>query len=149
MFRRASLFPFPSHCSSPQLDQFILHFSIVLPSVALECTLICVSTCAHPSFFTSEFSRLPFFSYTVQNERIDLFVPSYHWIYLRARNVFFLYLKLVLNMSLYCCNWSLCLNCSLIRMVFLFCSLYTALCWIFFYWNLVLFPFNSLRFSGV
>ena len=149
MFRKASLFPFPSHCSSPQLDQFILHFSTVLPSVALECILICGSTCAHPSFFTSEFSRLPFFSYTVQNERIDLFVPSYHWIYLRARNVFFLYLKLVLNMSLYCCNWSLCLNCSLIRMVFLFCILHIALCWIFFYWNLVLFPFNSLRFSGV
>lgn len=61
MFRKASLFPFPSHLSSPQLDQFILHFSTVLPSVALECVLICGSTCTHSFFFTSEFSRLLFF----------------------------------------------------------------------------------------
>lgn len=157
MFRKASLFPFPSHLSSPQLDQFILHFSTVLPSVALECILICGSTCAHSFFFTSEFSRLLFFfSYTIQNdefpikffsyfpwnqvkftkckERIHLFLPSYHWIYLRTRNVFFLYLNPVLNMSFgYCYNWNLCLNCSLIRRVFLFCILYTALCWIFLY----------------
>lgn len=61
---------------SPQLDQFILHFSTVLPSVALECVLICGSTCTHSFFFTSEFSRL-FFSYTIQNDEFPIKFFSY------------------------------------------------------------------------
>lgn len=78
MFRKASLFPFPSHCSSPQLDQFILHFSTVLPSVALECILICGSTCAHPSFFTSEFSRLPLCFFHIQFRMRELTYFFHH-----------------------------------------------------------------------
>lgn len=77
MFRKASLFLFFSSLFS-QLDQFILHFSAVLPSVAWECVLICGSTCTHSFSSTSEFSRLLFFFwYTIQNDEFPIKFFSY------------------------------------------------------------------------
>ena len=68
MFRKASLFPFPSHCFSPQLDQFILHFSTVLPSVALECILICGSTCAPHLSSLQNFPDYPYVFFIYSSE---------------------------------------------------------------------------------